>query len=273
MNNPNISKQTVNQMLILILFVVGFWSCQTVINVDLNSASPKLIIDASINDQPGPYTIMLSQTVNFTQNNVFPPVSGAQIVITDHAGTPDTLIEINPGTYQTTRLQGIPGRTYTLTVNSNNSNYSAICTMPQPVAIDTVFTKNELGSKNKNISIRFKDPGGIANYYRVMETVTNIIPIHADVLLPTLGTVTTDRLSDGAEITYTAAFDQPELVPGDSVLVALECIDKNIFNYFRTARQNGSMSTTVSNPVTNLTNGALGYFSAYAVRYKKIVVQ
>jgi len=273
MNNPTNIKRPVITMLIQILIVAVLWSCQTVTNVDLNSASPKLIVDASINDQPGPYRIMLSQTVNFTQNNLFPPVSGAQIVINDHAGIPDTLKEIIPGTYQTTRLLGVPGRTYTLTVNSNNTSYSAISTMPNPVAIDTVFTKNALGSKNKNISIRFKDPGGIANYYRVMETITNIIPIHKDVILPTLGTVTTDRLSDGKEITYTAAFDQPELLSGDSVLVALECIDKNVFNYFRTARQNGTMSTTVSNPVTNLTNGALGYFSAYAVRYKKIVVQ
>jgi len=255
-----------------LMIITGFWSCQEVIHVDLNTAFPKLIIDATVSDQPGPYSVLLSQTVSYDQNNVFPPVTGAVVVINDNAGTTDTLVESTPGTYRTTRLQGIPGRTYTLTVKSNNTIYLAISTMPSPVAIDSINIYNRFSSKDKLLSVSFFDPKGIPNYYRILEKVTNIQPPHQRIILPVLGTLMTDGVLDGTEISL-LTFNQPDLYNGDSVLVSLQCIDKNVYNYFMSAMQTGNQSTTVSNPVTNITNGALGYFSAYAVRYKSIVVQ
>jgi hypothetical protein len=257
---------------IVMMGISCFCSCMEVIQVDLNSASPKLIIDASVSDQRGPYTVVLSQTLAFNLNNTFPPVTGAVVVISDNAGNTDTLTENHPGNYQTSRLQGIPGRTYTLTVKSNNIDYMAISTMPFPVQIDTVFSKNRFATKYKELSVSFNDPKGIDNYYRLLERITHYLPAPDRILLPTLGTVSTDRLLDGKKITVSPGFNQPEMITGDSVLVSLECIDKNVYTYFRTASQTGNQSTTVSNPVSNITNGALGYFSAYTVRNYKILV-
>ncbi len=261
-----------HKFLVLALIVISV-SCQKVINVDLNTASPKLVIDASISDQPGPYTILLYQSVGFNQDNVFPPVQGALVSIDDNAGNTDSLKEVLPGTYQTSVLQGIPGRTYKLTVNSDGNVYTATSTMPLPVNIDTIFVENSLRSKNKDLLIRFSDPADSSNYYRIVEKVTNSQPVNGKIVLPTLGSVTSDRLANGSEINFTPDGNQPQLVPGDTVLVSLQCIDKNVYDYFRTARQNGSASTTLSNPVTNITAGALGYFSAYSVRTKIIVVK
>jgi len=255
-----------------LMIVTCCWSCQEVIHVDLNAALPKLIIDAGVSDQPGPYTAVLSKTVSFDQNNVFPPVTDALVVINDNAGNNDTLVEVNPGTYRTTTLQGVPGRTYTLTVKSNNTVYSAISTMPLPVSIDTVITKNRFSSKDKMLSVSFYDPKGIINYYRILEDVTNIQSNREQVSQPVLGTLMTDGLLDGTRINL-LTFNQPDLFTGDSVLVSLQSIDQNVYNFFMSAVQTGKMSTTVSNPVTNITNGALGYFSAYAVRSKKVYIQ
>jgi len=252
-----------------LIIIAGFWSCQEVIHVDLNTASPKLIINATVSDQSGPYQVVLTRTVSYDQNNVFPPVSGAEVVIHDDAGTTDTLVESTPGTYRTTKLQGVPGRTYSLTVKSNNSVYTSVSTMPFPVVIDTILIKNRFSSRDKVLSVSFFDPKGIANYYRVIEKVTNDKPPYQRIIQPVLGTFMMDGLLDGTEI-YLDAFNQPDLYNGDSVLVSLQCIDKDVYNYFMSAMQTGNQSTTVSNPVTNISNGALGYFSAYAVRYKKI---
>jgi len=260
------------KMIVVLLIIAGFWSCQEVIRVDLNTAFPKLVIDAGVSDQPGPYRVVLSRTVSFDGNNSFPPVTGAVVVIADNAGNMDSLVEINPGTYQTTRLQGIPGRTYSLTVKSNNTVYSAISTMPSPVPIDTLIIKNRFGSKDKVLSVSFFDPVGITNYYRILEKITTALPAHGRIILPVLGTLMTDGLLDGTRINL-LAFNQPDLNTGDTVLVSIQCIDKEVYNYFQSALQTGNMTTTVSNPVTNITNGALGFFSAYAVRYKTILVQ
>jgi len=253
------------------LIIAGCWSCQEVIHVDLNQALPTLIIDGSVSDQPGPYQVVLSQTGSFEQDSIFPPVSGAVVIITDNARNSDTLVEINPGTYRTIRLQGVPGRTYTLTVKSNNAVYTAISTMPSPVAIDTVIVKTRISSRKKMLSVIFFDPKGIPNYYRVLEELTNSKPPFFRIPQPVLGTFMTDGVLDGARIDL-LTYNQPSFYKFDAVLVSLQCIDKNVYDYFLSADQTGNMSTTVSNPVTNISNGALGYFSAYAVRYKKVVI-
>lgn len=270
MKKPSEIFRNIKMIAGLIIFT-GFWSCQEIIPVDLNTAFPKLIIDGEVSDQPGPYQVVLSQTASYDQNNVFPPVSGAVVVITDNAGNMDTLAENNPGTYQTTRLQGFPGRTYTLTVKSNHAVYTAISTMPSPVAIDTVIIKTRLSTRKKMLSVSFFDPKGIPNYYRVLEKVVNGKPPYVRIPQPVLGTFITDGVLDGTRINL-LTYNQPSFYTYDQVLVSLQCIDKNVYNYFMSADQAGNMSTSVSNPVTNITNGALGYFNAYAVRYKKIVI-
>ncbi|MBE0651970.1 MAG: DUF4249 domain-containing protein [Bacteroidales bacterium] len=273
------AKSRFNAHIILIVatltFVTGLWSCQKVIQVNLNSAAPQLVIDASISDQPGPDTVTLSQTVNFNQDNIFPPVTGATVVISDNFGNIDTLKEVDPGKYLVSKMRGIPGRTYFLNVNVNGALYSATSTMPFPVPIDSIAVEKisgQLISNKLRLLISFHDPKGIENYYRILEKILNTQPIDGVIQLPTLGNILTDRLLDGTEINYSAISNQPKLVVGDTVLVSLQSVDKNMYNYFRTVQQNGSMSTTLSNPVTNLTNGALGYFSAYSVRTETVVI-
>ena len=255
-----------------IAILAGLSSCQQVINVDLNSASPEIVIDGSISDQPGPYTVTLSQTVNYNEDNTFPPVTGAIVVISDDAGNVDTLKEVTAGTYQTSKLQGVHNRTYTLSVTSNGENYSATSTMPQSVFIYSIAVVSGSISKDLNLLVSFFDPKDVDNYYHIFEEITRVQSASRDTTLYTLGTTISDRLSDGEEIIFSLSSDPHQLKEGDTVLVSLQCVDKNVYNYFRTALQNGSTSTSLSNPVTNLSNGALGYFSAYAVRFKKIVI-
>src|ERR1035437_121836 len=91
------------------LLAVGCWlisSCQKVITFDLNSVNPKLVIQGNITNQPGPYTIQLSHTVNVYDPNVFPAVSGASVIVSDNVGTIDTLKEISSGIYRTSKLLG-----------------------------------------------------------------------------------------------------------------------------------------------------------------------
>ena len=63
-----------------------FGSCTKVINVNLNNANPNIVIEGNLNDGPGPYQVKLTQTVNFSDPNFFPPVTGAIVQITDVYG-------------------------------------------------------------------------------------------------------------------------------------------------------------------------------------------
>src|SRR5436305_10635659 len=50
------------------------FSCTKVIQVDLNSANTNIVIEGIVSDAAGPYQVKLTQTVNFSDPNSFPPV-------------------------------------------------------------------------------------------------------------------------------------------------------------------------------------------------------
>jgi hypothetical protein len=243
-----------------------FWGCQKVINVDLNSASPAIVIVGNVNDQPGPYVVTLSQTVNFSEPNTFPPVSGAFISISDNAGNIDTLVETIPGTYRTKKIIGTPGRTYDLTVIASGQTYTSSSTMPQPVTFDTLISYQQIGFRDTNLYPQaiFLDPAAVTNYYRFVETRNDSIVTRIF--------ITDDQYDNGRFVNYTMRSDT-SLHIGDSVRVEMQCIDNGTYQYFSTFREaSGNTNVTPYNPISNISNNALGYFSAHTSRFKAIKV-
>ena len=107
---------------LLIVLLAAFSACKKVIKVDLNSSSARYVVQGNVTDVAGTYTVTITKTINFDQDNIFPTVSGAMVVITDvSAGVTDTLAETLPGNYTTHVLAGTPGHTYKLYVNAANN--------------------------------------------------------------------------------------------------------------------------------------------------------
>lgn len=269
--------------LALLVIAVCFSSCQKVINVNLNAANTNIVVDAEITDQPGPYTVNLTQTVNFSDNNVFPVVNGATIVVSDNAGNSETLAETSPGNYTTSHLQGVSGRAYNISINSNGKYYTAVSIMPGGVPLDSVIadTSSHSGGHGgfgggggvvvPSVTVRavFTDPKGINNYYRLIEYVNRVPNYNTIAIISDLG-------QDGSQITETVVRRDTSIHIGDTVNVVLESIDANVYEYFRTLKQvtksqTGIQTTVPGNPTTNLSNNALGFFSAYAVRSKYVI--
>jgi len=250
-------------------------SCKKVVTLKLNTVPAQIVIQGEVTDQPGPYTVTISQTVGFYADNTFPPVSGALVTISDNTvGVTDSLTETTPGTgiYSTNALQGVPGHTYALSVTSQQQNYTATSTMPMPVPLDSISFSQLSGFGNNQIDAiaNFQDPAGVKNYYQFVEFV-NGAQITKDIF------VFSDRLSDGKYINQTLYNDTSYLFQGDEVKVNMYCIDENVYNYFYQLVQSGgtgAFSTTASpaNPTSNISNGSLGYFSAHTVSSKEAVV-
>jgi hypothetical protein len=63
---------------------------------------------------------------------------------------------------------------------------------------------------------------------------------------------------------------------GDTVAVEMHCIDPAMYKYWFSLSQSATGETETAspaNPVTNLSGGTLGYFSAHTVRSKSIIVK
>ncbi len=113
-------------------------SCQKEIQVDLNAASTQLVIEGAITDAAGPYTVRITETMAIGDDNTYPVVSGAQVIISDDACTVDTLSEGSPGVYKTRKIVGASGRTYNLAVAVRGKRYTATSTMPARVPLDSL---------------------------------------------------------------------------------------------------------------------------------------
>ena len=252
---------------IAIILSLCFSSCQKVIDLKLNTSSSQIVIQGNIYDQTGPYTVKISKSVNFDESNVYPAVIGAMVVISDNTGNSDTLTEASSGIYITSVLQGVPGRTYTLTVKTDGQTYTASSTLPDAVEINSIYMEKSRFGNEEQITIDFTDPANIDNYYRLIEFVNNI---QQDQFY-----ASSDKLYQGEEISYSimSQDNDNKLETGDKVTIWLECIDKFVYEYFRTAGREGGQSASPANPTSNISNGALGYFNACSVRTISIIAK
>ena len=257
---------------IVLLTLTALYSCQKVVNLDLNTVPPYTVIEGVVTDQPGPYTVTIRQSVNFSADNSFPAISGARVTIGDNEGVVDSLTETAPGTYTTHVLQGKPGNTYTLRAFAHDTLYTAVSAMPFPVTLDSVTFSQTSAFGNKSIRAipNFQDPAGVKNYYQFIEYINGQQFTKGIFVLD-------DRLSDGRYISRNLRTDSSYLAIGDNLEVRMYCIDEPIFNYFDQLDQSsggGAFNTTASpaNPATNIDKKALGYFSAHTVRSVKTKV-
>lgn len=258
-----------------VLSLVLFPGCQKVINVDLNEAAPKIVIEGLINDRRGPYSISITRSGSYFNQPVLPFVSGARVIISDDFGITDSLREAAPGVYITTKTRGLPGRTYTLKVISDNIEYTGTSTMLSHVNIDSLelvkseFQRFDLGENDKNkihyeIHCFFKDPLE-KNYYRIRVLKNDSINTQSYRLYDdqyTNGLVTELRVSSAEA--------------GNTYRIELLSIDRATFGYYRTLADllytNPFFGSTPANPNSNLSNSALGYFGAAAISAKTVTI-
>jgi len=268
-----ILKRRYTMCLLALLAVAAGLACKKVIQVDLHEALSRVVIEGEITNLPGTYQVKITRSVPYSNDNSFPPVTGATVMVKDSInGISYPFPESSPGIYATNQFAGIPKHVYKLTVDADGQQYTAISTMPGTVHLDSVtfaINTNFDGKKEINAVVNFQDPPGLGNYYQFIEylngrQVPNIF-------------VFEDRLSDARYIEQALYNDSSYLQKGDTLQLKMYGIDKGIYDYFFSLAQivgnnGGFQSASPANPNTNLTGGALGYFSAHTVNEEKLIV-
>lgn len=263
-------------LIILTLFVVI--SCEKEIDLDFEDQSGQIVIEANVTDQTGPYSVKITKSVAFTQANQYPAIENAQVVLSDNTGQTETLQYTGNETYKTSTFVGQPGRTYTLKIQAEGKEYIATSTMPEAVSFDGIEQDSFMvgGETSYTLLPVFLDPQALGNRYLFIYTVNNNpkkyfsefsdnvnngLPNQRPLILPN---------DDG---------DNPDDIKvkvGDTIHVEMQCIDNSVYLFYSALLQlSGGGSgggITPANPPSNISNGALGYFSAHTVRTKSIVI-
>ena len=122
-----------------------FYSCIDPINVQLENAPERLVMDGFISNLPGPYRVSLSKS--FSESTAIDTrISGATKVINDSEGFQEELVEEEQGVYYTIAMgiQGIICRSYWLNITTSSGiQYKTIPeTILNPVPIKEFYWEN-----------------------------------------------------------------------------------------------------------------------------------
>lgn len=247
---------------ILLILAGMLTGCTKTLDLKLRAADPQIVIQGNITSQGPPYYIKINKTVAFEAPNDYPAVSGAIVSVLDSNDNKiDYFTQVGTGGYYVSyNLYGQIGHTYKLSVKVDGKEYTARSTMPGFVAIQELsFVETKILNQTRNLpQITFVDPAMDANYY-VFTLLVNNVPYKAFYAL-------SDRLTDGNIITQQLYMDSSYIQKNDVVTVVLASVDKNVYNYFNVLQSNsGASATTPSNPPSNISNGAYGYFAAECI--------
>lgn len=249
----------------LLLIALLLASCEKTVDLKYKSNQSKIIIEGNITNQPAPHFVKITKSASLTATGNYATIDNAVVTISDNAGNSETLTALGNGMYQANTITGVIGRAYTLTINAESQTYMAQSTMPQQVPFDSVKAAQTTfgGDVEYNIIPIYTDPVAKGNTYRFELTVNNkLINQHF---------VQNDDVTNGVTNTERLQIDDNtlKLKAGDSLSLKMQCVDKNVALYYTTLALMGDSGpgggTTPNNPPNNISNGALGIFSAHTV--------
>ena len=256
--------------MLLLTFAFSFTSCEEVINVDLDTAAPRLVIDASLKWERGTdganQMIKLSTTTGY-YNTEIPTVSGATVFVTNSTEQVFDFFETvaNSGEYICTNFIPVMDETYTLTVIQNGNTYTATEKMFSVPVIDKIEQNDDGGFGGGNIEIKFfyTDDGLANNFYLSRAKLSRYA-------VPQYG-VSRDEFYQGNP--FYDIYSNEDIKSEDTLEYQLSGISQGYFNYMQVllsiAGSSGggpfqSPPATVRGNIINTTDidsYALGYFS------------
>jgi hypothetical protein len=244
-------------------------SCEDVINVDLKSVAPKIVIEGSVSNMSDSVIIMVHKSTDYFTPSGITAVNDAEVSIIDSAGISHQLIKTGDGIYTVGDFHSKPGDIFNMGVTEAGMKYTANSVMPILVEIESVVVdKNPDRPDEDRINVLINDPAGIANYYmfNVFRNDTLLNKGSQFILY-------TDKYFDGKS-TYLEMnpwqLGDVKLQSGDKIRVRLLNIEKTMYEYFDILRSITDdrqiiSAATPSNPPCNISNDALGYFAAWSV--------
>jgi len=254
------------QYLILSYLLLLISSCEEKIDLDLHKAAARVVIDAQLSDASLVQRIRVSRSVGFNDLVNASGVKDASVSIKDNENRIYSFQYEKDGYYIHHNFKPVAGRTYTLNVTVQKQQYSSSCRMPSYVAVDStgISEKSLTGKTYFFATLTFKDPAKVANYYCYTVSI-NGGPFR-------FTNAQSDQFNDGLKVTHYISDLETDLSPGDEVVVRRYCVDEKAYRYWNEYQNNNLSNAAPSNPKSNISNNALGYFSVASLKEYKLKI-
>ncbi|GJM34701.1 MAG: hypothetical protein DHS20C18_37020 [Saprospiraceae bacterium] len=270
--------------LISLLFLVGLIgpSCQEEIDLNPVAPEPVLVVDGRITNEFQRHVIRLSLSGSFASDTEYVPATGAMVSISGKTNV-YMLEETSPGYYLTDSLKGKPGTVYHLRIEWQGKIYEAKDGMSEtPEAFEPAYFGTDQGFLDFEFR-RHQFGFSIPNQWELL-----IIPetLHPDIDISKRGLQIGVEVLPGGIYSF-QYFTHPTIEvngllnfeathfygfqPGFTVVQKRYSLSDKYYDFLRalfmeTEWRGTLFDTTPGNVKGNISNGALGFFSANAVR-------
>ncbi len=287
---------------VIAFLVILFTSCEKNVDLNLKSADPVLVVDGQIEDGQPPI-VVLTKSLGFFSNinaqilaNAF--VHNADVYVSNGVLThklKEYTLQLAPGLTAyfysndllnpTTMFMGQLNKGYTLKIISEGQEYNANTFIPNnDLKLDSIWVKPVPFSDDtlkRNLYFRATDPIGLGNSGRYF-TKKN-----SEQYFPGENSVFDDQIIDGQSFNSQIpqgidrnnkpSGDNNFFNKGDTISLKWCNINRQTYNFWNTwefAFQSiGNPFAQPNKVLGNISNGALGAFCGYAVKYKTIIAQ
>lgn len=215
------------------------FSCTEVIDVDVPTGTPRLVVEASIDWERGTdgkeQIIKLSMMTPYFSQNEQNAVTGAEVLVKDLiTGNLVEFTDLNNGNYRTEEFIPVFEHEYELTIHHNGKIYLAKETLMPVSQIQSVDQSIDGGfnSEDIEVNLHFTDPKNEDNYYlfkfnRIGDQLPTLSPISDEF---TDGNV----MKESFEKTDDEDTDEEEeLKQGDVVDYEMHSISERYYNYMQ----------------------------------------
>ena len=230
-------------------------SCEKDIDIDYHQVPSLYVVEAYVNNTN--MEAPISRTNNMDDNRTKSDISNAKVIVTGDDGSSERLNYLSNGRYYS-KSKGIPGVTYTITIDLDGEHFTSTSTMQNKPTINSFrVVRKKIATEWFQIGeLKFPDLPNEDNWY-FMHIYRNDLGYRWAVL--------DDRNDPNNERQQLFTFfregegGSDVLRDGDKLRIELYTIDQRAYDYLFSMQM---MENTGTNPIPNFSGGCLGYFSA-----------
>lgn len=247
-------------------------SCEEVVEIDLNSASPAFVAEAKL-FKDSVVQVRLTYTTDYFSVSAPEIVEDAIIKISDGI-TAEELTYKGNGNYSGSLITGREEVTYDLEINHSGRSYNSFSVMPSYTAIaatkysisNSQSILNPDGKTVVTVTCMFNDDPDKNNYYMIC------FMANGRLIEDRYFMITENSANGGSFINENniISFSESIFYDGDNVEILLYSMDESVYNYFYQMDdilfwKRRVIPPVPYNPTSNISNGALGYFAAWTL--------
>ncbi len=268
--------QSIIKVTSILVLLFSFTSCEKIIEIDLEDAEPRIVIEANLDAETAQLVVIVSRTADYFNSAETEFLSSAEVTLKDGFGNTWDIPFMSNGRYEAL-IDGLETNAlYSMQVVVEGNTFNATSFLPETVELlnltSTFQEANAFFEEGYQVRFQFLDPANEENYYRIIYSINGEEQRAGDNLQ-----VLDDALFNGGGVDL--PLFQEIFVGGETIGLKLLHIDEASFDYFDSLSDiisagggPGGASAAPGNPNSNWSGNALGYFSSFSHSELEIIL-